>query len=279
MSDQSDDAKTISDGDLVAYLDGELEGGARVAVETAVAADESLRARLETLRAGDRPFRAGFDALLDSAPTQRLQDILATAEVGVAQATASPVDDGAAARWRRPAALAASLLLAVGIGYLAGQIPGGGGPSAPTETARSDPAGAWRLAVAEYQALYTRETLANLTGSRDQQEAGLKRVGAALGLTLPVERITVPELDYKRAQILRFDDQPLAQLAYLHAGEIPVAFCITRSDHQDQARQSEQLKGLNVVHWIKDGFAFMVIGALPEGLLDRIGRRLADGVG
>ena len=283
----SDPSPDLSDERLVTYLDGSLVAEDRAALEAALAKDKAAREQLELLRDGDRAFRDSFDDLLSAAPADRLQDLLAKAEAMATHRRGTPADGGGGGRkWLQPAALAASLLLAVAVGYLAGRASGDGSRVAAQEsqagrTPASEPSRheAWRQAVADYQVLYTRETLAGLGADRGQQDDGLARVGAQLGLELAPNAVMAPELDYKRAQVLEFGDQPLAQLAYLHEDEIPVAFCITRLDQADQAPRAERLQGLNVVHWIKDGFAFMVIGDAPEDLLDKIGRGLADRVG
>ena len=286
-SDPSPDSSPdLSDERLVTYLDGSLVAEDRTALEAALAKDKAAREQLELLRDGDRAFRDSFDDLLSAAPADRLQDLLAKAEAMAVHRRGTPTDDSGGRKWLQPAALAASLLLAVAAGYLAGRASGDGSLVAAREsqagrTPASEPSRheAWRRAVADYQVLYTRETLAGLGADRGRQDDGLARVGAHLGLELAPNAVMAPELDYKRAQVLEFGDQPLAQLAYLHEDEIPVAFCITRLDRADQAPRAERLQGLNVVHWIKDGFAFMLIGDAPEDLLDKIGRGLADRVG
>ena len=284
----SDPSPDLSDERLVTYLDGSLVAEDRAALEAALAKDKAAREQLELLRDGDRAFRDSFDDLLSAAPADRLRDLLAKAEAMATHRRGTPADGGGGRKWLQPAALAASLLLAVAVGYLAGRASGDGDGSRVAaqeseagRTPASEPSRheAWRQAVADYQVLYTRETLAGLGADRGRQDDGLARVGAQLGLELAPNAVMAPELDYKRAQVLEFGDQPLAQLAYLHEDEIPVAFCITRLDQADQAPRAERLQGLNVVHWIKDGFAFMVIGDAPEDLLDKIGRGLADRVG
>ena len=287
MSDQNDQGpkmagQQISDETLLAYLDGALPAEERAAIDEVLRHAPAVRERLDLLRAGDRPFRESFDHLLQGAPNDRLQELLASAEAslppaGQTPAAQTPANDSGPAPWLKSGALVACLLLAVGLGYLGGTVPGGSDTSAVTATL--DPEDAWRLAVAEYQVLYTRETLANLDDSPPAQQAGLDRVGTHLGLALPPDSIQVADLEFKRAQILRFGDQPLAQLAYLHADRIPIAFCITGSQQPDQAPQAERLKGLNVVHWVKDGFAYMVIGDLPDDQLGRIGQHLSEEVG
>jgi anti-sigma factor RsiW len=57
---------------LAAYLDGELDADARKAVETAVAADQATRARLEALKNSNRPYKEAFQLVLDAAPRDRL---------------------------------------------------------------------------------------------------------------------------------------------------------------------------------------------------------------
>ena len=134
------------DSDLVAYLDGELEPAERSALETRLATDAALRARLERLRAGDRAFAGAFDILLRNAPKERLAAILARAEAGAAA--------GVGRNRRRLALVAAAVflfLLGTAAGYL---LPRAIESPGEVATEKAPPDG-WRQVVAEYLTLYT----------------------------------------------------------------------------------------------------------------------------
>ena len=61
---------------LVAYLDGELDEAERRALEKELAEKPALRAELDRLAEGGLDSLAGYDALLDAAPTARLGAML-----------------------------------------------------------------------------------------------------------------------------------------------------------------------------------------------------------
>ena len=107
------------DAILVAYLDGELEPEAHEKLERLLKSDASVRERLAMLSRGARPFKRTFDAVLDSAPRERLQAQLAASVTKFAR----PSWLARSRRWGM--AIAAALLLVIGagaVGYLLGQV-------------------------------------------------------------------------------------------------------------------------------------------------------------
>ncbi len=285
-------SRPVTDEMLVAYVDGELTQNEQTSLEAALEGDEELRARLALLQDGERPWAEAFEGLLDQAPVAKLEAAFAAAaHTHAEQARAEqaetpnpgahpvaadseriPANDHASRSWWRPA-MAACIAVTLMVGFAAGY--GTNEVRKPQITAAvQTEAEIWRQAVADYQALYTRETLSTAQTDPTAQSAGLLRVSEALGLALPDAVSQVPGLDYKRAQILKFGEQPLAQLAYLYKDDIPIAFCIVRLDDPDQAAKNEVRSGLNIVHWAKDGFSLMVVGDLPVDELDNFAREI-----
>ncbi|TQV78958.1 anti-sigma factor family protein [Denitrobaculum tricleocarpae] len=294
-------SRPVTDEMLVAYVDGELTQNERTSLEAALEGNQELRARLALLQDGDRPWAEAFEGLLDQAPVAELEAAFAAAahthaeQIQANQARADharadqaraelvqadPTEttdqvaakDDAARSWWRPAmaaCIAVTLMVGFAAGYGTNQVQ-----KPDIMAAVQTEAEIWRQAVADYQALYTRETLSTAQTDPIAQSAGLLRVGEALGLALPDAVSQVAGLDYKRAQILKFGEQPLAQLAYLYQDDIPIAFCIVRLDEADQAATNEVRSGLNIVHWAKDGFSLMVVGDLPVEELNAFAREL-----
>lgn len=275
---------TISDETLVAYLDSELPDGERRAVETALERDEELRARLALLEDGERPWKEAFAGLLEQVPLGKLEAGLADAVRQQEQETAAkdmvekpamigePANDRAPKTWWRPAmaaCVAITLLVGFAAGYGTNEVQKTQVAGVPTTEAE-----AWRQAVADYQALYSRETLSIASKDPAVHQAGLQRVSKLLGLPLPAAVSEVGGLDYKRAQILKFGEQPLAQLTYLYKDEVPIAFCIVRLDEADRAASNEERSGLNIVHWAKGGYSLMLVGELPLEALNDFAREL-----
>jgi anti-sigma factor RsiW len=278
-SDQVD----LSNEKLVAYIDGELPGDEQQLVAEALMYDGEARERLAMLKTGGRPFGEAFDLLLDAAPDDKLQDMLAElmAKRKAGGASSDPLPDAgggeenvvpfrprnAPAPQKTPLwqmAAAAAILAFVFTGGLAA----GGFFSDPAQV--GEEAVGWREAAARYVTLFSKETLEGMPTDPAERQTNLQRVETALGLQLPEDRISAPELTFQGTQLLKLKDKPLAQISYLHEGTTPVALCIIPSANPVAALSSESRQGMNVVHWVQGGYGFMVIGDVPDEELSRI---------
>ena len=120
----------FTDEELTAFLDGVAEADLHARLEAALETDAALAARLAALDIPMAQLRAGFDLL-------------------AAQAPAAPALPVAVVKPRRGLwAAAAAVLLAFGIGGIGGYQYRG----APPEPG-------WMAVAANYQVLYTRDTL------------------------------------------------------------------------------------------------------------------------
>jgi hypothetical protein len=124
---------TISDETLMAYADGELDAATRASVEAAMQEDPEIRKRLARHRALRETMRGAFSAVLDEPVPDRLiqaargqtaAPISAVVDLSLAREAARPKNRTAPRRWQ-PAAMAASLLLGLGLGFLAWHGSGG----------------------------------------------------------------------------------------------------------------------------------------------------------
>lgn len=242
----------FTDEDLVGYLDGELSAERRAAVKRGLAEDSTLAERLDALRVDTGAISSAFDGLLTEAPDYRPL----TTEPGTRRRLLA-----------RFGSLAAALVLVAALGFTAGRFSG------PDEGAD------WRMAVAEYQLLYRTETLDHLVRGTEELESERVRVTTQLGLDIGGPLLANLEgLSYRRAQILGFEAAPLAQFAFLDGRDRPVAFCVTPSDESDRGIETNTLKGLAAASWVADGYAFLVIGDVPEDVVRRTAERLAGGI-
>lgn len=231
-----------SDELLVAYLDGELDPEQRQLIDNLLGIDAAVTARVEQLKRGHLPFKAAFDSVLDQAPTARLQAMLDAL---------SPAPAPALSR-RRFLAVAASFAVA---GVVADRLF--------MTWPRPEPGSGWRASVAEYMALYTPQTLENLSTDPESHIAQLGLVGRQLGLPLSPAAISLPGAEFRRAQILDYDGVLIGQLTYLDPRHGPLALCITAAKKGAVAMATEQRRGLNVVFWSSPTHAFMLIGRNP----------------
>jgi hypothetical protein len=124
----------ISDETLMAYADGELDAATRASVEAAMQEDAEIAKRVAHHRTMRETMRGAFSAVLNEPIPERL---IAAARAQQTGAPRNAVADLAAAReaalrrvsaprrrWQ-PAAMAASLILGLGLGFLAWHGSGG----------------------------------------------------------------------------------------------------------------------------------------------------------
>lgn len=252
---------------LRAFVDGELEPGLRQQVESAIANSPSLQMQVQALRASCLPYRAAFDAQALPPPPAALVDHVA-ALVAVASAASAPAADrtaaarGAAAVPRRAwlvaglaASFAAGAVLPRALGLL---MPGG--PS----TVEREP---WVEAIAQYHALYVRDTVDKSAEPPDPLPSLLG------GFDPPVrQRLRVPDLAgqglaFRRAQRLGYGGAPLVQLVYLPQAGRPLAVCFLAAPGPSALPRYAVVEAQNVATWRDGGLAFVVVGDLtPQAL-------------
>ena len=223
----SDDQHQITDADLTAYLDHEADAALRARVDAAVAQDAEVAGRLSALSLPNRTISDAYDlAKLD--PPAFPADLL----------NLPPRARGRAAL---PVCIAASF--AIGMFVMSALRP------APT----------WVDTVASYHALYVTETLGGAEQPPEVVETVLQSAQAMLGVDLR-PATTLPGLNFKRAQILAIDGQPLLQMAYLDEAGLPFAFCVTLPGTADQADQQRMSHDLATNSWIEEGVGYLLVG-------------------
>lgn len=259
MADPVDSGPAIvggpDDNTLTAYLDGELDAAERAALEARLSREPPLAERLAVLRAGDRGFAPAYDALLEAAPTERMEAMLA----GIV--ARQPVVVSVSQRRGMPrgwlAAVAAVVIFAAGAaaGYLLPMLR------------PADPPG-WREVVAEYFVLITPETLEIIQNDPASMSAELGVMGDKLELSLSPDALALGDAELKRAQLYEFRGRPLVQLAYLVDSAEPMALCIIANGRPDADVAFEEREGSNVVFWTKDGLGYMLIGKASRAALE-----------
>jgi len=242
----------ITDEELVAYLDGAIDPVRGGEIEAALLHDELLAARLKKLDIDTDAIRAAFGPPTFGASQwhQRSWRHLLPTSLGAALVT-----------------LAAAVIVGIGLGIAIGtsDIVDGLGHFRK----------GWRAAVADYQVLYSTATLASLARDVPTQRAEVTAAAAKLGLTIDLDQLQVAELDFKRAQLLQFNEEPLAQFAYLDAMGKPIAFCATRTGEPDSKVQTGIFDGLAAAYWNKNGYGFIVIGGKNAQTVERVATELA----
>lgn len=236
----------ISDEDLVAYLDGQAEAPLRNRTEAALRTDLRLQHRLAALE-------------LD---TDALRDSFSLLEPPAFKAPEAPRARAALPIWGTLAAACVALL----VGFTAGHWQQDKTPNG------------WMAYVAAYQALYSPATLAAIDQPQDQLRNQLARVSQAVGKDIALAQLeSLPDVAYKRGQILSFEGRPLVQLAFATPTGVPVALCIIQKPQT--SAPSEQiapleLEGLSAAHWTDGSHDYVIIGGQDTALIETLGAQL-----
>ncbi|NLS00689.1 twin-arginine translocation signal domain-containing protein [Rhizobium sp. P38BS-XIX] len=251
------DPNALSEDELiVAYLDDELDATARLDVEDRLKRDGAFGERFEFLASNSVSMNAAFAALLDDAPVERMKSNLPVLELREQRRTVPT----------RRGFLAAACLAA-------GAVAGGGLVrllSSGDATSSQD----WRGVVADYMQLYSADTLSNLSDDPAMKADQIARVANVLQLPLTTQGLMISGIPFKRAQLLTFNEKPLAQIAYLDPKYGPLALCLTHSSTGKSDFQTEQRLGMNIVFWSSADHSFMVIGRNPPTQLQAIAAQL-----
>jgi anti-sigma factor RsiW len=238
-----------SDEELTAYIDGELSDTEVSRIEALLGSNERAAARLQFLSLSGLPFQQAFEPLLAAAPKARLD-----AMVDVVPADLKPAPARSSRR---------GFLGALAACLVAGIVADRAFIGIRNRVHAPDEGSEWRAVVAEYIALYTTDTVAGPSPSGEAQVAQLARLNDKLGLSLSPEALALSGIEFKRAQLLQYDEKPLAQIAYLDPETGPLALCIVRSDVGMKEPDVEGRHGMNVVYWSNATHAFMLIGRIP----------------
>jgi anti-sigma factor RsiW len=249
----------ISDETLTAFLDGELDDATAAEVARQVDANAALKARLSALDINLPPIRKDYGELAETAPLNALRAAILSQPALIA---ANNNTKG----WSRSvvaAACAACLALGVVISPITlGNFPGF---KSATVDISSNAEKSWRQSVAEYQALYSAETLTWNPQEPQLQDETLAKLSERVGVPLDRAKLQLDKASFERGQMLDFDGKPLVQLAYLYEGDKPFALCMVANGAKDAEPASETRKGMPIVHWAKGGVSYMVIGKLEAG--------------
>ena len=244
-------ASMPSDAELVAYLDGELSPADSVRISQQIAADRAIAVRVDLLMRGVRPFRDAFAPLLDEAPVDRLDAMLA----GLVEAPKATAGLAGLPRRFWPVALVAGLVLTI-MGAGIDRLVLTRSVSAASVADRDG----WRRAVAQYLSLYTAETLSIIPDTDEARRQELASVGARVGVDLGEARVALPGLALRRAEMFDCDGKALAFLAYLDPKVGPISLCIIAGEWGDAPPRVERRRGMTAVYWSRSGHGFMLIG-------------------
>jgi anti-sigma factor RsiW len=284
---------------LIAYVDGDLPPQDRQEVEKEIEESSEIAERVALLQASRLPYREAFaHQKLPPVPeslTKRIEELTRAALAAEnAKATQPAVNDAMLKRdssmppsapvrsrmrnapaWLAVAFVAGAFCCGAVLRFLPEVAPGL--DSSATKVASLPmTASPWVQAAANYQQLYSRETVDQLP----PDDAGSARTVADIrkqdGLALRVPDLHAAGLTFKRVQRLRFHGKALVQIVYLPEKGAPISLCVVKDPKPDQALSQQNVDAMNVVTWRQGELSYALIGAPGNVDLKAVGKQIAD---
>ena len=256
---------SIDETDLLAYADGDLSPARMAEVDAVVARAPELAARLAVMRASVLPYRAAYEAQ----PLPPLPTSLSTRVADLIEAESRRQRARRSSGPRFVAAFAAGVVCCA----LSWTLLSTWQPLALTARGVAP----WIQAVADYQQLYSRETLADVTEDPQLSERIIGELRVVDGMTVRVPDLRSAGLTFKRVQRLSFHRQPVVQMVYLPEHGDPIAVCITRDLRADEDPHVQQIDELSTVSWRRGNLGYVLLGKAPAQSMLELARRLANG--
>jgi anti-sigma factor RsiW len=272
----------LDDSQLIAYADGELSASQAESVERALAESADLRDSVELLRASRLPYREAFAAQkLPPLPDElrlRIEAMAADAQnKPAAESTRRSQSRMSPHLWPRMW-LAAAFVAGAFCAGLVQQLGGWPGPSGNhAATVASTGVQSWMGVAADYQQLYTRDTVANLTPDPTKLANTVAAIREDDGIRLRMPDLRRAGMTFKTVERLRYNGKPLIQMVYLPEHGTPVALCVMKDSRPDQSIAQREMNGMTVVSWRQNELAYALIGEPGAGDLSKIARQISNG--
>jgi anti-sigma factor RsiW len=255
----------LSDELLVAYVDGQLARNQSRAVEKVLEQDDVIARRVHALKNAHSRIEAAFEAIL-------------AGEEAIVEPPRDPPGPGIFITWRNAAkiglageGLVAALVLAIaGYGWplVLPDFAGNRTGVAEVEWTGSLPT-TWQDDVARAQTLLGRETLSVSPESQSNRDLMGFQLAQAVGAGLKIPDLASEGFRFKRAELLRAGDEPVAQLLYLGASGAPLALYAKKGE----GRAEPVFKSYGAIggaEWAEDGIIYLLAGELDAGRLTKL---------
>lgn len=233
---------TFTDRQLLDYLNGSASPDVAEAIEAALAEDKAFEDRLLSL--------------------DPLSDLIgpSIASVGTDRTFPEPASSKPPF-WPLLAAGLAAAVVAGTIGFWwSGATPENRG---------------WMDQVAAYQALYSAETISIVTPEPMALASQFDHVAETLGRAIPLNVVRdATDLTLLRAQMLAFEDTPLAQIVFSDGTGQPVALCVIHaSGPASDTFTSVERDGLHSTSFSLDGLEYLLIGGASADQTETLARQ------
>jgi hypothetical protein len=176
------------------------------------------------------------------------------------------------------------LVLSVVVGYLAAYAlvtlssNKADQPARVATPARERPSHAWVEPLVQYHSLYVANTFKHVDADLDSVLAQLRKITDSTRLRTALPDLATEGYAVKHVQELGFNGQPLVQLLYAKADELPLAICVLPAmGDPDSAVRVGSFHGLQAASWIEGDQRFILVADEPRDKLEQL-VRITQGV-
>lgn len=265
------------DSQLIAYADGELGASDAASIKQALAESPDLRESVELLQASRLPYREAFATQklppLPDELRRRIEVMASAARQGADLVVARPAPSSQWRLWLAVAFVAGA--------FCAGLVQqlGAGWPGAFRNGAAvvaSDDARPWISMAVDYQQMYARETVVNVTPDLAVSANTVEAIRKLDGIRLRVPDLRPAGMLFKSVERLRYKGKPLVQIVYLPDHGTPVALCVMKDSRPDQPIAQQEMNGMTVLSWRQNELSYALIGKPDSGDLRTIARQISN---
>lgn len=232
----------ITESDLHAYADGQLDDARRIRVDAHLAHDAEAAESVRAWREQNENLRALYNPVLNEPVPQRLLDAAATRP-----------------RWPSYALAAGAMLLSFALGWIM--------HASQTEPLAKTVALPRRAAVAH--AVYVPEVRHPVEVGADQQDHLVKWLSKRLGSELKVPLLTQQGFDLVGGRLLPGGKGPVAQFMYQDAKgqRITLYISIRDAEPRDTAFRFSQEDKIAVFYWIDGNLGYALSADMDRARL------------
>ena len=272
--------KPLDDATLLAYAQQTLSTEQLLALEQLAQTDVHVASALAAMRASRLPIGRAFaaqvqpplpaqlqksvEALISAVAGQPVKEASSPEPSSVNQSRANAKTNALASSW---VFLGAMMVATFAVGTLlptpwrqSGEVAL---PTPAQRTAVTPMYKPWVTAIAQYQALYVRETIDQQAQELMQSQKVLTDTISAHAMATFVPDLTASGYQFKRVQRLGFANKPLLQMVYLGNRGNPAALCVLPIDEPDQPITTQRIGELNIASWQRGGLGYVFASDMP----------------
>jgi anti-sigma factor RsiW len=276
----------LSDEHLLIYLQQSLTAAQSDELEQELLRSPEWATRLLHLRQGDLPYTAAFaQEALPETSVQLSDKVKHWCQLSANPKRTPPQKASQANRWRqlwiggpwqfdtsafggirRLSSAVAVFAIGISVGLVGSSLHQASVSPAP-----------WEQAVAHYQRLYQRETVASLRYDPVDSARVLDQAAQRYGLKIAIPDFSQQGLELKRVQMLGLLGKPIIQIVYLPKNGSPIALCITTASAQPMTSSpgldaTDDYLGQRLLSWRYAGAAYLLIGEHSPQQLQQLQR-------